>query len=148
MIWITDISNLERESFKWRAPGGLQIGRHLLLGESMTIHWVLILGLRGIAKIQTITRQLENALARQDEAFQHEDSDRYAAALAMAEEARSALAGVPALTVAEILAKAKGLGPVAAATLASLSEGESALVASIIRDVRRMAEAPAGGSSA
>lgn len=107
-----------------------------------------ILGLKGIAKIQTITRQLENALARQDDAFQHYDSGRYAAAVAMAEDARFALAAVPALTVAEILAKAKALGPVTAAALASLSEGESALVASIIRDVRRMADTPAGGSDA
>ena len=63
----------------------------------------------------------------------------------MAEDARSALASVPAQTMAEILAKAKALGPVTAAALASLSEGESALVASIIRDVRRIAEFSAGG---
>jgi hypothetical protein len=50
--------------------------------------------------------------------------------------------------VAEILVKAKALGPVSAAALAFLSGGESALVASIIRDVRRMAEFRAGGSDA
>ena len=93
---------------------------------------------KGIAKIKVITRQLEDALARQDDAFQRRDSARYAAA-ATAEDARSALASVPALTLAEILAKAKSLGPVPTTALASLSQGESALVASIIRDVRRMA---------
>ena len=46
--------------------------------------------------------------------------------------------------MAEILAKAKALGPVPAAALASLSEGELALVASIVRDVWRMAERPVG----
>jgi hypothetical protein len=97
------------------------------------------LGLKGIAKIQSLARQLEDALTRQDAAFQGRDSASYAAAAAMAEDARSALASVPALTVAEILAKAKALGPVPTATLTSLSKGESALVASIIRDVRRMA---------
>jgi hypothetical protein len=96
------------------------------------------LGLKGLAKIQSITRQLDDALARQDGAFQRQDSGRYDAAVAMAEDARSALATVPALTVAEILAKAKALGPIPTATLALLSKGESALVASIIRDVRRM----------
>ena len=104
-----------------------------------------ILGPKGIAKIHTITRHLENALARQREAFQHNDSDRYAAAAAMAEVARSALSAIPALTVAEILTKAKALSPVTAAALASLSEGESALVASIIRDVRRIADASVEG---
>jgi hypothetical protein len=104
------------------------------------------LRLTGIARIQIIARQLEDALARQEEAFQRHDSERHAAAVAMAEDARSALASVPALTVAQILAKAKALGPVPAAALASLSEGESALVASIIRDVRRMADSPAGRS--
>jgi hypothetical protein len=106
------------------------------------------LGLNGIAKIQITTCQLETALARQDDAFQHHDADRYAAAVAMAEDARSELASLPALTVAEILAKAKALGPVPSTALASLSEGESALVASIIRDVRRMAEFSAGRSDA
>ena len=98
-----------------------------------------ILEQKGIAKIKVITRQLEDALARQDDAFQRRDSARYAAAAATAEDARSALASVPALTLAEILAKAKSLGPVPTTALASLSQGESALVASIIRDVRRMA---------
>ena len=101
---------------------------------------VQILGLKGIAKIQFIARRLEDAQARRDDAFQRHDSKRHAAAVAMAEDAQSALASVPALTVAEILAKAKALGPIPAAALALLSEGESALVASIIRDVRRMAE--------
>jgi hypothetical protein len=55
---------------------------------------------------------------------------------------------VPALTVAEILAKAKALGPVSAAALASLNEGGSGLVASSIRDVRRMADVPVEGSDA
>jgi hypothetical protein len=96
------------------------------------------LELKGLAKIKSITRQLEDALARQDGAFQRRDSARYAAAAAIAEGARSALASVPALTLTEILAKAKALGPVPATGLASLSQGESALVASIIRDVRRM----------
>jgi hypothetical protein len=98
-----------------------------------------ILEQKGIAKIKVITRQLEDALARQDDAFQRRDSARYAAAAATAEDARSALASVPALTLVEILAKAKSLGPVPTTALASLSQGESALVASIIRDVRRMA---------
>jgi hypothetical protein len=97
-----------------------------------------------MTKIQIVARQLEDALARQDCAFRRHDSETYAAAVAMAEDARSALASVPALTMAEILAKAKALGPVTAAALASLSEGESALVASIIRDVQRMAHFPAG----
>jgi hypothetical protein len=47
---------------------------------------------------------------------------------------------VPALTLAEIMAKAKALGPVPSATLPYLSKGEWALVASIIHDVHRMAE--------
>jgi hypothetical protein len=105
---------------------------------------VQILEPKAIAKIQIIARRLEEAQAHQDDAFQRHDSERHAAAVAMAEDARSVLASVPALSVAEILAKAKALGPVPAATLASLSEGESALVASIIRDVRRMAEFSAG----
>ena len=105
-----------------------------------------IMGLKGLAKFQIIARQLEDALARQEAAIQRHDSDRYAAAAAMAEEARSALASIPALTLAEILAKAKALGPVPTATLTSLSKGESALVASIIRDVRRMAEFSPGAS--
>ena len=95
--------------------------------------------LKGLAKIKIITRQLADALARQDGAFQRRDSATYAAAAALAEDARSALASVPALTLTQILAKAKALGPVPATALASLSPGESALVASIIRDVHRMA---------
>jgi hypothetical protein len=114
----------------------------------MTTRRVQILGLKATAKIQIIACQLEDALARQDCAFQNHDSETYAAAAAMAEDARSALASVPALTVAEILVKAKALGPISAAALAFLSGGESALVASIIRDVRRMAEFRAGGSDA
>jgi hypothetical protein len=106
---------------------------------------VQILEPKGIAKIKIIARQLENAQACQTGAFQRHDSEGYAAAAAIADDARSALASIPALTVAEILAKAKALGPVTAAALASLSEGESALVASILRDVRRMAEFAAGG---
>ena len=79
---------------------------------------------KGIAKIKVITRQLEDALARQDDALQRRDFARYAAAAATAEDARSALASVPALTLAEILAKAKSLGPVPTTALASLSQGE------------------------
>jgi hypothetical protein len=105
---------------------------------------VQLLEPKAIDKIQIIARRLEDAQAHQDDAYLRHESERHAAAVAMAEDARTALASVPALSVAEILAKAKALGPVAAATLASLSEGESALVASIIRDVRRMAEFSAG----
>jgi hypothetical protein len=101
------------------------------------------LGLKGLARIQNIARQLEHAQARQDDWFQRHDTERYAAAVAATEDARSALASLPALTVAEILAQAKAPGPFSAATLMSLSEGESALAASIIRDVRRMSEFPA-----
>jgi hypothetical protein len=97
------------------------------------------LELKGLAKIKVITRQLGDALARQDAAFQRRDSETYAAAAVIAEDARSALASVPALTLTQILAKAKALGPVPATALASLSPGESALVASVLRDVRRMA---------
>jgi hypothetical protein len=46
--------------------------------------------------------------------------------------------------MAEILAKARAISPVPAAALAFLSEGESALVASIIRDVCRMAQSSVG----
>jgi hypothetical protein len=109
---------------------------------------VQILGLKAIAKIEIITRQLEGALVCQCGAFEGHDSQKYAAAVAMAEDARAALASIPALTVPEILAKAKAMGPVPAAALASLSEGESALVASIIRDVYRMAESPIGAPKA
>ncbi len=94
---------------------------------------------KGIAKIKVMTRQLEDALTRQEGAFQRRDPASYAAAAATAEDARSALASVPALTLAELLAKAKALGPVPTTALASLSQGELALVTSIIRDVRRMA---------
>ena len=104
------------------------------------------MGRKAIANIQITTRQLETALARQDDAFQRHDADRYAAAVAMAEDARSALAAVPALTVAEILAKAKALDLVHAAKLTSLREAESALVASILRDVRRTANTTFGDS--
>jgi hypothetical protein len=97
------------------------------------------LGQRGLAQIQVVADQLEGALARLDNAFRRHDDPRYIAA-AMAEHARCALASVPALTVAELMAKAKAVGPVPAITLGSLSEGELVLVASIIRDVRRMAE--------
>jgi hypothetical protein len=107
---------------------------------------VQILGTNAIVRIQIIARRLEDAQAHQYDAFQRHDSERHAAAVAVAEDALSALASLPALSVAEILAKAKALGPVQAATLASLSEGESALAASIIRDVRRMAEFSAGAS--
>jgi hypothetical protein len=125
VIWITD--NLPKRGLKATCISG----RDNPLSANLR--------LKGLAKLQSLARQLENALARQDAAFQRDDSDKYAAA-AMAEDARSALASVPALTVAEILVKAKALGPVpAAATLASLSEGEAALVASILRDIRRMA---------
>jgi hypothetical protein len=86
----------------------------------------------------SLVRQLEDALAQHEAALERYDSDKRAAA--MVDDAQAALASAPALTVAEILIKAKALGPVpAAATLASLSEGEAALVASILRDVRRMA---------
>ena len=71
-----------------------------------------ILELKGIANIKVITGQLEDALTRQDGAFQRRHSARYAAAAATAEDARSALASVPALTLAELLAKAKAFGPV------------------------------------
>jgi hypothetical protein len=98
------------------------------------------LGQRGLAQIQVVADQLEGALARLDNAFRRHDDQRYTAAAAMAEHARCALASVPALTVAELMAKAKAVGPVPAITLGSLSEGELVLVASIIRDVRRMAE--------
>jgi hypothetical protein len=101
---------------------------------------VQILGLNAIARMQVAARKLETALASQEGAFKHDDSEGYAAAVAMAEDARSALASIPALTMDEMLAKAKALGPVSAAALASLSEGESALVASIIRDACRMAK--------
>jgi hypothetical protein len=46
----------------------------------------------------------------------------------------------PALTLAEIMAEAKALGPVPSAALPYLSKGEWALVASISHDVHRMAE--------
>ena len=100
------------------------------------------MGLKGLARIQIIARRLEGALACQDVAFQRRDSKSYAAAVAATEDARSALASLPALTLAEIPAKARALGPVPAAALTSLSQGESVLVASIIRDVLRMAEFP------
>ena len=54
------------------------------------------LGLKATAKVQIMTRQLEDALARQKGAFEHHDSEKYAAAVAMAEDARSGLASIPA----------------------------------------------------
>jgi hypothetical protein len=94
-----------------------------------------------------MARQLEDSQACKDGTFERHDSERYAAA-AVAQNARSALALVPALTAAKILAKAKAPGPVYAAALASLNEGGSGLVASSIRDVRRMADVPVDGSDA
>jgi hypothetical protein len=96
------------------------------------------LRLKALAKFKYFARRLKDALDIQDVALQRCDTEKSAAA--MVDNARFALASVPALTVAEILVKAKALGAVpAAAMLASLSESEAALVSSIIRDIRRMA---------
>jgi hypothetical protein len=131
VILVTDISIICGKALL--AAGCLALARDAMTPSRQSLE------LTGLAKIQAIARKLEDALASQDVAFQRHDSERYADAGAAAEDARSALASIPALTMAEILAKAKALGPVPTATLTSLSKGESALVASIIRDVRRMA---------
>jgi hypothetical protein len=139
VIWIKDSNSFLRET-------SLCDGLPCAPARPNETSRAQILGRKAIANIQITTRQLKTALARQDDAFQCHDSERYAAAVAMAEDARSALAAVPVLTVAEILAKAKALDLVHAATLTSLSKGESALVASILRDVRRIANTTVGDS--
>ena len=107
---------------------------------------VQILGTNAIATIQIIARRLEDAQAHQYDAFQRHDC-REARRRSRSGRGRSIRSGLGTRPKRRrILAKAKALGPVQAATLASLSEGESALAASIIRDVRRMAEFSAGAS--
>ena len=83
------------------------------------------------------------ALKRQDRAFRDHDGAAYGKAARDADMGRLSLAAMPGLTWGEVAAKSKALGPMPASGLAYCSEGEAALAASILRDMRRLAEAPA-----